>query len=210
MRKTINCILIRHGQTQGNIEKRYIGCRTDEALSPVGIEEIRQIKKEHPAMIPANTQIKLFSSPLIRAKETAELLFPETEIHIVDGLKEMDFGFLEGKNYAELDGNPDYQQFIDSRGRFPAPGGESKEEFAKRTMQGFLRCLDYLSKDTGTEGASETAVIVCHGGSIMTIMSILTGKEDIYDFHVNNLGGYRLTLDYDPPTVKLEKSQQLT
>lgn len=34
-------LLIRHGQTQGNVERRYIGCRTDEPLCPQGIEVLK-------------------------------------------------------------------------------------------------------------------------------------------------------------------------
>jgi alpha-ribazole phosphatase len=258
MSRIINCILIRHGKTQGNNEGRYIGCRSDEELSPIGIEEIRQIRAGHTSLSSDNIHIRLFSSPLIRAKDTAKLLFPETEIHIAEELKEIDFGSFEGKSYAELNGDPDYQRFIDSSGSIPAPGGESCEEFAKRTMQGLFKCLDYLSKDIadhnecsvhsfenkntqkshepnapeypppdktpdkdealtdakvketeGKNGAEETAVIVCHGGSIMAIMSTLTGKE-FYDFYVNNLGGYELTLEYDFPAVNVVKSRPLT
>ncbi len=226
MCRTINCILIRHGKTQGNNEGRYIGCRSDEALSPVGIEEIRQFKAGHAFLSSDNIHIRLFSSPLIRAKDTAKLLFPEAEIHVAEELKEIDFGSFEGKSYAELNGDPDYQRFIDSSGSIPAPGGESCEEFAKRTMQGFFKCLDSICVDEnpdkdgaltdsevketeGKNGAEETAVIVCHGGSIMAIMSTLTGKE-FYDFYVNNLGGYELTLEYDFPAVNVVKSRPLT
>ena len=35
-------ILIRHGMTKGNLEKRYVGCRTDETLCPEGIAPLRQ------------------------------------------------------------------------------------------------------------------------------------------------------------------------
>ena len=35
-------ILIRHGKTRGNLEGRYIGCRSDENLCAEGIEELKQ------------------------------------------------------------------------------------------------------------------------------------------------------------------------
>ena len=35
-------ILIRHGMTRGNMEKRYVGCRTDESLCPEGIAQLKQ------------------------------------------------------------------------------------------------------------------------------------------------------------------------
>ena len=53
----------------------------------------------------------------------------------------MDFGEFEGKNYIELQKDPNYQAWIDSNGTLPFPGGESREAFIKRCEQGFYRML---------------------------------------------------------------------
>ena len=47
------------------------------------------------------------------------------------------FGEFEYKNYAELNGNSDYQRYIDSGGTTAFPGGETKSEFTDRVMRGF-------------------------------------------------------------------------
>ena len=57
----------------------------------------------------------------------------------------------------------------------------------KRSLQGFYAVLGDLSAD-------ETAVIICHGGTLMAVMSELTGRE-YFDFMAGNLEGYRLDLE---------------
>ena len=61
-------ILIRHGQTQGNRERRYIGCRTDEPLCPEGIAQLQN--RHYPPVS------RVFVSPMRRCVETANLLYP--------------------------------------------------------------------------------------------------------------------------------------
>ena len=68
-------------------------------------------------------------SPLRRCQETAEILFPEQKVRIIDQLAECDFGAFENKNYKELSDDPRYQAWIDSNGIMAFPGGESKEEW---------------------------------------------------------------------------------
>ena len=172
-------ILIRHGKTRGNLEKRYIGCRTDEPLTPEGAEQLRQ--GQYPPVG------RVYASPMRRCLETAEILYPGVPKETVPDLRECDFGDFEGKNYAELNGDPQYQSWIDSGGTKDFPGGEKRDAFIHRSMQGFRAAL-------GDIEISERVIILCHGGTIMAIMSALTGK-DTYDFMVGNLEGYILDLE---------------
>ena len=79
-------LLIRHGQTQGNREHRYIGCRTDEPLCPEGIAAL-QGKSYPPAA-------KVYVSPLRRCLETAALLYPDVPTEVVEDFRECDFRFI--------------------------------------------------------------------------------------------------------------------
>ena len=88
-------LLIRHGKTPGNRQRRYVG-RTDEGLSEEGIFQLRQ--RTYP---PCDF---LVSSPMRRCLETAEVLYGGQQVHICPGLEEMDFGEFEYKNYEELKG----------------------------------------------------------------------------------------------------------
>ncbi len=171
MEKTIT--LIRHGKTPGNFEKRYIGT-TDEQMTLDGENEITS--RKYPACD------IVFSSPLRRCIRTAKIIYPDQQPVIIEELRETDFGRFEGKNYKELSKDKDYISWIESGGEAPFPGGESREEANKRTMLGFEKlikmCVDY--KDIS---------VVCHGGTIMAILSCLF-EGDYYSYHVENGEGY--------------------
>ncbi len=182
--------LIRHGQTPGNAEKRYSGGRTDESLCEEGIKVAREAKKTYDEIFaPYDGNFRICVSPLKRALETAGILFGENrdDFTKIDNLKEMDFGLFEGKTYEELNGTPEFQVWVDSGGKDPIPEAETYEGFAKRIFEGLKEAVGQSTED-------ETLAIVCHGGTIMAAMSVLTGK-DKYDFMVNNLCGYRIELE---------------
>lgn len=120
----------------------------------------------------------------------------------------MDFGEFEGKNYIELQKNPNYQAWIDSNGTLPFPGGESREAFIKRCEQGFYRMLigikGRLQKMDEKQPASKiTAGAVVHGGTIMAILSSFYGG-DYFDHQVKNGGGYRCLLSGTREQPKLQ------
>lgn len=170
--------LIRHGMTEGNKQSRYVGV-TDEPLSPDGREEL--LKKElH--IFPG----RIFVSPRIRCRETAEIFFKNTDFTVIDELSECDFGDFENKNYLELSDNPDYQAWIDSGGTLPFPNGESREEVVSRNQKGLKRLIKICKE----EGITEAAAIV-HGGTIMNLLSEYgSPKKSFYDWHVENGCGY--------------------
>ncbi len=176
--------LIRHGMTEGNKTGKYIGI-TDEPLSPEGREMLAG--KEYP------TPELVFASPLKRCRETAEILFPGVRVMAVEELAECDFGHFENKNYLELTGNEEYQAWIDSNGTLPFPGGESREDFQSRVLQGFRRVL----QECGDRNIRRAALVV-HGGTIMTIMERYGKPEkSFYEWQLKNGEGYRLTLKYE-------------
>ena len=173
-------ILIRHGMTKGNLEKRYVGCRTDETLCPEGIAPLRQ----HPYP-PVQC---VYSSPMKRCLETASLIYPGIPVRIIPDFRECDFGEFEYKNYAELNGREDYQAWIDSGGELPFPGGESRKSFSARSVAAF-RSLPPCGKN-------ENRALIVHGGTIMAIMEAAASpKGSYFDFQVKNGWGY--ILDYD-------------
>ena len=116
-------LLIRHSITAGNLEHRYIGCRTDEPLCEAGIALAQQKSVEFRRSFPAPELVLV--SPMQRCRQTAEILFPHMPQKIVWGLQECDFGAFEGKNYQELSGDTSYQAWIDSGG---TPALQSRQE----------------------------------------------------------------------------------
>lgn len=171
-------VLIRHGQTQGNAERRYIGCRTDEPLCPEGAQALRS------AVYPPVQRV--FASPMKRCVETAAVLYPGVPMEIIHDFRECDFGDFENQSYAELNGRADYQAWIDSGGEMPFPNGESRTEFAGRCVRAFERI----------RAQREDCALIAHGGTLMAIMEqAAQPKGSYYDFQVKNGEGFLLAAD---------------
>ena len=85
--------VLRHGMTEANEKGIYIG-RTDMPLSGKGAADLaaKMDEFDYP------TVHRVYSSPLKRCTETADILFPHTEICTVDDLRELDFGEFENKS----------------------------------------------------------------------------------------------------------------
>lgn len=188
--------LIRHGMTEGNRHQRYIGV-TDEPLCEEGRNLLSNVT--YPRVQ------ALFVSPLRRCRETARILFGDQEQRVIELLAECDFGEFENKNYKELADNPHYQEWVDSNGTLPFPGGESKEECAARNLKGFEEVLEVLRN----EGITEAALVV-HGGTIMNIMETYALPEKaFYEWHVGNGCGYEVELEPEQWKKTAKKFQRV-
>ena len=186
----IKLILIRHGETAANIEHRYLG-RTDETLSIEGKEKLLEYEKQQ--KYPKADMV--FTSPMKRCKETAQILYAAVTTREIPEWTEMDFGDFEGKNYTELQHDERYQAWIDSNGTLPFPNGESRKVFIRRCMQGMKKLVQCLF-DEMTDKKIEAVAAVVHGGTIMALLSSICGGE-YFDYQVKNGEGFvcNLTLE---------------
>lgn len=176
--------LIRHGRTEGNRRGAYIG-RTDEPLSEAGRTELLPTVSRQP------TVDAVYSSPMLRCKETAGLLYPEHEPILIEDLKEFDFGEFEGQTFDQLQNAPGIQEWIDSHGRTPFPGGEDWALFNKRCLDGFTQAVLQ-----SLESGHKNAAVFAHGGVIIAIMAQLLGeKNEPFRFHAKNGEGFAVTID---------------
>ena len=160
--RTLKIHLIRHGATDANYDGRYIGCKTDLPLAPEGLNELRLLKDD----IDYPEIEMLYSSPMLRCRQTGAMLYPDFEPLTVEELKEYDFGSFENKTAAELESNPNFIPWTSGRLSAP-PGGEDNSEFIKRICVGFNKIvLDMIES-----GLTESAVIM-HGGAIMMLLGV--------------------------------------
>lgn len=160
--RTLKIHLIRHGATDANYDGRYIGCKTDLPLAPEGLTELRLLKDD----IDYPEIERLYSSPMLRCRQTGAVLYPDFEPVTVEELKEYDFGSFENKTAAELESNPNFIPWTSGRLSAP-PGGEDNSEFIKRICVGFNKIvLDMIES-----GLTESAVIM-HGGAIMMLLGV--------------------------------------
>lgn len=150
--------LYRHGATAGNARGCYIG-RTDEPLSDAGRAQLRCADPSLEAV---------YVTPLLRTQQTAAILFPHARQTVVAGLREMDFGVFEGKNYEDMAPDAAYRSWVASDCTDPIPGGEQRSAFAARVIDAFRPLVDSALEEERTR-----LVLVVHGGTIMSILDAL-------------------------------------
>lgn len=177
-------ILVRHGITEGNKEKRFVG-RLDVPLAPEG----EAMARETAPLMPEVEH--LYVSPMLRCRQTAVLLWPDVPRTFVEDLRETDFGVFEGKNHIELQYDPMYQKWL--KGEMTV--GEPAADCARRGA----RALAFLGRDAAEHGYEHVGV-VSHGGLLMGMLSICgrPARASLYDWYPENCGGYRGELTLDP------------
>ncbi len=170
--------IIRHGETALQAEGRYQG-RLDPPLSEEGKAKLLPSSKKPE---------KVFVTKLRRSRQTAEILFPQAEQILTEGLEEMDFGIFEGRNYIEMEKDAAYRSWVESGCLAPCPGGESKENFCQRVCRSFCALLDREEKK-----GREELILLAHGGSQMAVMeAFCREKRTYYDWHLGSGKGYLL------------------
>lgn len=175
-------LLIRHGETAGNGLRRYIG-RTDEPLSPAGLEQARALGE---LGLHAD---RVFVSPLLRCRQTAALAFPGQPQIIVGGLRETDFGVFEGRSAADMSDDPAYRRWVEGGCLGPIPGGDDPLAFRRRCVDAFLNCMALTPS-----GAA--AALVVHGGVLMAVLAALAlPRRSFYESRLPN--GSLLNCQYD-------------
>ncbi len=179
-------LIMRHGQTPGNALRRYIG-RTDEPLSDPG----RAAAKEAGVDLSARS---VYVSPMLRARQTAGICFPNAEQIVCDDLREMDFGDFENRSADDMVNDAVYREWVEGHCEGPCPNGELKADFDSRVCAAFERIV------RGFEG--ERLIIVAHGGTIMSVMSAYADeKRPFYRWYVPNCGIYRARISVLPDSL---------
>ena len=167
-------VLLRHGQSQWNLENRFTGWK-DVPLTEKGINEANNaghLLKKHNIKID-----KVFSSVLERANKTAEIAIKASEIENLhkDGkliyerdqkLNERDYGDLVGLNKAETADKFGKEQVQIWRRSYdtPPPNGESLKDVVDRVSPYFTETIEphILNK--------KNVLIAAHGNSLRAIM----------------------------------------
>ena len=153
--------LIRHGESEANI-KDVFGGQTQVPLTARGEEEARNAKK----LLDGLSFDKVYSSDLIRAIRTQELMYPCEEVERLELLREMDVGELAGKHRSEcvaLWG----EGFMEDRNNsnFVPYGGENREMICARAQ----KFLEFLEKQP-----YERVAVFSHNGFICSVMRLVS------------------------------------
>jgi len=155
--------ILRHAATAWNAEHRLQGL-TDTTLSAAGEAEARRWRLPSPA-----DAWPRLSSPLQRARRTAELLSPSAAVTVDPALREMSFGSWEGHTIAELRITVG-ERFLDAERRgldFQPPGGESPRAVMARLGSWTTRIAE----------AGTPVVAVSHKAAIRALLALATGWD---------------------------------
>ena len=109
---------------------------------------------------------KVYTSPLKRCKETAEVIYPENFIVEMDSLTELDFGDFEGQTISSLEMKPEFINWIGDIKNNTPPNGETQDDFSQRVLESFQEIVKDMMKNKITSTA-----VVTHGSVIMNLLS---------------------------------------
>jgi 2,3-bisphosphoglycerate-dependent phosphoglycerate mutase len=198
-------VLVRHGESQWNLENRFTGW-VDVPLSEKGVHEA---KKAGEKIKKAGLRFdKAYTSNLQRAQKTLGYILEvlgQTDLPVVknEALNERHYGDLQGLNKAET-----AQKFGDEQVKIwrrsydvAPPGGESLKDTAART-------LPYFESNIVADLKKGLNVIVAaHGNSLRSIVMDLDKLTKEQVLELNLATGVPLVYQLDPSLKIISKAQ---
>jgi len=179
-------VLLRHGQSYANVDRRLDTRPPGAALTPLGRDQARAFATfsqgpERPAL--------LAHSVATRASQTAAVIGAELYLptHEVAGIHEVQVGELENRNDDEAiaEFNAIYERWHHGELDVPLPGGETGNELLDRYVPVLtdLR-MRYLDDDDW----NRDIVVVSHGAAIRLAAAVLAGVDGYFalDNHLGN------------------------
>lgn len=201
-------ILVRHGQTEANVERRLDTRLPGARLTELGRTQARTLGDRLTLRPPT----ALVSSQALRARETAGFVERASGValEVREGLHEAQAGELEDR--SDLESHKMFAKVFHTwhAGDLSAriPGGESGHDIIER----YVPVVDSLRADFLDDGAGGDVVVVSHGAAIRLVAAYLSGIPGSFaaDRHLDNTSTVELVPaamgwqcvrwgTYDPP-----------
>jgi len=168
-------IIVRHGQTNSNIEGRIQG-QINTPLNDAGLEQAKKTGE----FIKNNFSIsEAWSSDLIRTQTTAENIFKNFKTTKL--IREMSYGDWENNFFEDLpkDSSEQVNEYLNASEKFKAPNGESFQNLFDRASE-FIKKLNFNNDNE--------VLIVSHGGFMRVLISSLLDlpKKNLLNFQFEN------------------------
>jgi probable phosphoglycerate mutase len=178
-------LFIRHGETDWNRQQRFQG-QIDVPLNATGHAQAARLGQR----LAYDPYQGFFSSDLLRARETAAPLAAAWGLQptLMPGLREQSFGVLEGLDvptiklqHADL-----WRDWLQHRGDYALPGGESLRQFHARVMDAV--------QELAAAGAGRRLAVVTHGGVLDMLWRSAKGLplDGLRECEIPNTGLNRL------------------
>ena len=148
-------LFIRHGETDWNRQQRFQG-QVEVPLNATGLQQAERVA----GRLGADPHDVLYTSDLGRARQTAAPTAAAWRMTAapLKGLREQHFGLLEGLDVPTIKArHPDvWAQWLEHRGDFAVPGGESLLAFHRRVLD--------TVRDLAQQHAGQRVALFTHGG----------------------------------------------
>ncbi|OBG23455.1 histidine phosphatase family protein [Mycobacterium sp. 852002-51057_SCH5723018] len=176
-------VLVRHGQSYGNVERRLDTRPPGAELTPLGRDQARAFARSsgRPAI--------LAHSVAIRASQTAAVIGTELDLAALEvpGIHEVQVGKLEDRtdDEAVAEFNAIYERWHRGELDLPLPGGETGNEVLDRYVPVLTELrMRYLDDDE----FNGDIVVVSHGAAIRLASAVLAGVDGNFalDHHLDN------------------------
>jgi len=189
--KETTIYLVRHGEIEANVERRWHGW-TDSELTIPGKEQAvrlgRYLKQHHGEIR------SIYSSPLRRTRVTAELINQHLNLQPVflDALMEYGIGVLENTRYEELHGKVGFFRKIATDFHYAPAQGESLNQVMTRMLAAL--------NEIGQKHAGEAVAVVSHGAAMAIALAGLMDDKPFpfFHYHTSNTGLSKLVLGENP------------
>jgi broad specificity phosphatase PhoE len=159
----VKLVLVRHGATAWSVSGQHTGT-TDLPLTEAGVAQAQAATARVLHHIEPGSTVRICSSPLVRARATAEIMMgAEAQIELDGRLRELDYGVYEGKTTPEIhEVAPGWTAFDG------APGGESLDDVVRR-VDGFLH-------DARADATASTTLVFAHGHLLRVLAARAIGQ----------------------------------
>jgi 2,3-bisphosphoglycerate-dependent phosphoglycerate mutase len=194
-------VLLRHGQSQWNLENKFTGW-VDVDLSPKGEAEAEDSGRK----LKGFTFDKVYTSVLKRANRTMDIALEAAGMSDLpttydEALNERHYGDLQGLNKAETAEKFGDEQVHIWRRSFdvPPPNGESLKDTAARVLPYWSAHIEPDLK------ADKDVLIVAHGNSLRSLAMHLESMTQEEVLNLNIPTGVPLVYDFDSKSVEATK-----
>jgi alpha-ribazole phosphatase/probable phosphoglycerate mutase len=187
-------LLIRHGQTDWNIARRFQG-QSDVPLNLTGRKQAKALA----GRLSAERFDATYSSDLQRATETANMITQISGYTPDMRLREINFGDWEGLTYTEI--KEKYPSALAEREndiyKNAPPNGETLEQLSARVRS----MLDELY----TNHKEQTVLIVAHGGvlQVLLCLALNINPTSYWQFHLSTASLSEISLYPDGAILNL-------
>lgn len=171
--KPVALWLVRHGQTDWNVEGRYQG-QADPPLNRIGLAEAEQAARK----LAGEPLRAIYSSDLLRARQTAALIAQASgaPLRLEPRLREVNLGAWEGMLFDQIRAN--YPRELREREQNPLnsrpPGGETVEEVWQRARA--------VVSEISRRHAGEQVALVSHGLTLGTLLAYVIERDPAQAF----------------------------